>query len=97
MRKWQLGLVYQKVKFPTYYERTTFPTFFFFIDKNMHFCYILGNGFLRNRPIYDNLSLQDENEFAIDDLTYGSLINKGVTNEKNLPSDAHRAFFNHAD
>ncbi|MYA58131.1 sigma-54 factor interaction domain-containing protein [Candidatus Poribacteria bacterium] len=55
-----------------------FP-FFFFIDRNLLFCYILDNGFVRNRPICENLSLQDENEFATDDLTCGRSINKGVT------------------
>ncbi len=57
----------------------TLILFFIFIDRNLLFCYILDNGFARNRPICENLSLQDENEIATDDLTCGRSINKGVT------------------
>ena len=69
----------------------------FYIDRNSHFCYVLGNDFARNRPIYDTLSLQDGNKLATDGLTCGKSTKKGAKNDKNPPYGVHHTFFNHAD
>ena len=40
------------------------PGYFLFLDKNLHFCYVLGNGFAMNRPIYESLSFVNRGDFA---------------------------------
>lgn len=57
----------------------TFTFLLFSIDKNMHFCYVLGIGFMRNHPIDRNLPLAGKSNFGVDYLTCGRSNNKGVT------------------
>ena len=69
----------------------------FLLTEMCIFVKLLDNDFLRNRPIYESLFLQDGNGFGTDDLTCGKSTYKGVKNEKNLPYGAHRAFFHRAN